>query len=161
MASDYQRDLKEAKDELSQLLASKEQIEIEIARQKRKVAALAELCGEGDFSEMSVDLDLGGLSEACATVLRGSREISLTAAQIMSELRELGFDLEKYKAPLASITTTVNRMVESGEVIVLKGAAVGSKEYKWAGMYGILAQRRHVIPRRKRLIDSVRDHGKK
>jgi len=141
MAVKYLKDLKEAREELGQMLAHREQVEIEIARQRRKVAALSELCEESDFAN-SVDLlaamglEIGGLSDACRTALRASRKQWMTVAEIQEALKELGFPLDKYKAAAASITTTVNRLVDAGEVVVEKRPA-GASEYKWVGPSGI------------------------
>lgn len=123
--------LAKAQKELSELLLKREHIEILIAKQKRKVAAWVELCDESDVAE-PVDLDLGGLSDACRTALRGSRKEWITIAEIQAALKELGFPLQQYKAPAASITTTVNRMVEEGSVVPHK-LADGVAEYKWVG----------------------------
>ncbi len=127
---DTKQELKQAINELANLLNKKELIESEIAKQRRKVAAWQELCATDDDNALDVGLiacgnafmdsvlDLGGLTEACRTVLRGSRIEWMTITEIQSELKQLGFALEKYKAPAASITTTINRMVESKEVAV-------------------------------------------
>ncbi len=138
MASNYQNDLRLSRDELADLLRERERIEIEVARQRRKVAALAELCDEGTGDEpansiaMRDGLGLGGLTAACRTAFRASRKERMTIAEIQKVLKELGFPLAKYKAPAASITTTVNRMVEAKEVEIEKHPRGGSK-YRWLG----------------------------
>ncbi len=91
--------LEKARKELADLIVKREQIEIEIAKQKRRVAAWSELCEQGEFAEVPLDLDLGGLTEACRTVLRSSRKEWMTTADIQRDLRELGFRLSDYKAP--------------------------------------------------------------
>ena len=105
MASNYQKDLKQAREDLADLLANREQIEIEIARQKRKVAALSELCDESELGDgvnealQSLGLDLGGLSDACRTAMRASRKEWMTITEIQESLKELGFPLDKFKKP--------------------------------------------------------------
>jgi len=133
MGPDYQEDLRLARATLTALLAARENIEKDIARQKRKIAALAELCNEGEFIDMSVDLDLGGLTVACITVLRASRKEWLNTTEIQTALKELGFPIHTYKAPNASIATTVNRLVEDGVVVADKRLGAGAIEYKWVG----------------------------
>ena len=116
----------------------KERLEVDIAKQRRKVAAWQELCAtEGDEDvpmspQMESLLDLGGLTEAVKTVLRGSRKKRLNTTEIMNGLRELGFPLDKYKAPMASITTTVNRLVPN-EVSVYRLPNPAGNEYEWVG----------------------------
>jgi hypothetical protein len=134
-------ELRKAHKELADLLLKREQTEIEIARQKRRVAAWAELCEQSDFAEPQIQnyaavragMDLGGLTDACRTALRGSRKEWMTTAEIQLALKELGFPLQDYKAPAASITTTVNRLVEGGEVIASPRTTPGATEYKWLG----------------------------
>ena len=129
---DTRRELEKAAEKLKHLFEQREQIEVEIARQQRKVAAWAELCNDSAYTE-ALDLGLGGLSHACRTALRASRKGWMNTTEIMTALRELGFPLQKYKAPMASITTTVNRLVEAGEVDVNRRPNPGATEYKWIG----------------------------
>lgn len=133
MVSNYKEDLRHEKAKLAGMMAALENLETDIAKQKRKVAALAELCGENEFSELAVDLDLGGLTDACTTVLRGSRKEWLNTGEIQIALKELGFPIHTYKAPNASIATTVNRLAEDGVVVADKRLGAGAIEYKWVG----------------------------
>jgi hypothetical protein len=118
---------------LAELTALRERIEIEIAKTKRKVAAWAELCEECDTAGPPIDLDLGGLTQACITALRGSRKEWLNTTEIQAALKELGFPISQYKAPNASIATTVNRLVDDGVVVADKRLGAGATEYKWVG----------------------------
>ena len=131
----YADDLVQAMDELAKMVAHREELEVQIARTKRKVALLSQLCDETDQLAPIPDLDLGGLTDACRTVLRGSRKEWMTATEIQGGLKGLGFPLEKYKAPYASITTTVSRMAEgeNAEVVVSRSNNPGATEYKWVG----------------------------
>jgi len=137
--ANIRQELQSAIAQLSALLEQKERIEVDIAKQRRKVAAWQELCAtEEDDTPSALPhleslLDLGGLTEAIKTVLRGSRKEWMNTSEIMTALRELGFPLEKYKAPMASITTTVNRLVDGGEVVVERRSNPGAAEYKWVG----------------------------
>ena len=128
-----QEQLAKEEKELQRLLHVREEIEIAIAKTKRRIAAWAELCDDTETGELVVELNLGGLTEACRTVLRSSRKTWLTISEIQEGLRELRFPLCDYKAPTASITTTVNRLVEAGEVVVDKRPQAGANEYKWVG----------------------------
>lgn len=132
MAKDHREELEAARDHLAALLRKREEIEVSIARQKRKVAAWAELCDESEFSDKLLDLDLGGLTDVCRTAMRASRREWMTANEIMNAIRELGFPLNEYKAPMATVTTTVNRLVESGEAED-KRPNLGLIQYKWVG----------------------------
>ena len=59
----------------------------------------------------------------------------MTIAEIQQAIKELGFPLDKYKAPTASITTTVNRLVDADEVVIEKHVG-GANEYKYVGIAG-------------------------
>lgn len=131
-SKDYRNDLHEEREKLAQLLKSQEEMEVKIARQKKRVAALAELCDESEFTDQVLDLELGGLTDVCRTAMRGSRKEWMTIPEIQEAVKELGFPLHTYKAPAASITTTVNRLADAGEVVVSKRPGGGS-EYKWVG----------------------------
>jgi hypothetical protein len=129
---DYRNELRRHRAALALLLSEREDIEIKIAKLKRKVAAFAELCDEGDAVDPQVDLNLGGLTDVCKTAMRASRKEWMTIADIQETISELGFPLEQYKAPAASITTTVNRLADSGEVEADRRLGESVK-YKWVG----------------------------
>lgn len=156
--TEYIKELQKAREELAQLIRKREDIEVDIARQKRKVAAWAEVCDEGEVTEssnalaMAIGLDLGGLTDACRTAMRSSRKEWMTVTEIQEALKELGFPLEKYKAPIASITTTVNRLVDGNEATMEKRPN-GANEYKWVGGYRKLSD---LIGHPPRLIDQIK-----
>jgi hypothetical protein len=129
---DYRGELKKHRAALALLLAEREDVEVKIARLKKKVAAFAELCDEGEAVDPAIDLDLGGLTDVCKTAMRASRKEWMTIAEIQKTVEELGFPLEQYKAPAASITTTVNRLADSEEVEVDRRLGESVK-YKWVG----------------------------
>jgi len=131
----YERDLKMMRGTLARLFAQREEVEMEIARTKRKIALLAELNSAAGAEP--ADLELGGLSSAVCTALRASRKGWITGNEIMVALRELGFPLGRYKAPLASVTTTVARLATSGGSVAKRISSSGAMEYKWVGpMWG-------------------------
>lgn len=133
MSVNPKQELKKEQEKLAQMMRDKEELEVAIAKAKRRVAAWAELCDDTETGELVPDLDLGGLTEACRTVLRSARKEWMTVADIQRDLKELGFALDSYKAPAASITTTINRMVEAGEVVADRRSTPGATEYKWVG----------------------------
>lgn len=127
----YREDLNEARVALGEMMREKEEQEVRIAKQKRKVAALAELCDESEFSDETLDLGLGSISDAVRTAMRSSRKEWLNAGEIKSRLEELGFPVNDYKAPVATITTVLKRMAEGNEVVIEKRGVYS--EYKWVG----------------------------
>ena len=135
--ADWEKELVREIAALSVMLREREAIEVKIAKQRQRVAALQVLTAPEDETEdeSPAMADIEGLTDACRTVLRGSTKGWMTTAEIQRSLRELGFPLEKYKAPHASILTTVNRMTEGDnpEVAVNRSATPGGTEYKWVG----------------------------
>jgi len=127
----YRKDFDEAKQRLGDLLKQREELETTIAKQKRRVAALAQLCEDNEGIAVDVDLDLGGLTDACRTVLRASRKDWMTAGEIATALEEIGFPIRRYKAVAATLNTTLLRLVETNGVQELRITG-GSKVYKWA-----------------------------
>ena|ERR1039458_2310975 len=125
------QEIEKEQKELERLLQLKEQTEVAIAKTKRRLAAWMEILDDTETGELVPDLDLGGLIDACRTALRGRRNDWMTIAEIQADLRKLGFPLDKYKAPAASITTTVNRLVDAGEVQADRSP--GATKYKWVG----------------------------
>ena len=139
--TDPKRELEMAVHHLKSLLEEKENLEVKIAKQRQKVAAWEVLANADDDSPSDAKvylesiIDLGGLSDACRTVLRGTGLEWMTTSDIQRELREIGFPLEKYKAPNGSITTTVNRMAEGPDAVVVtkRSGNPGATLYKWVG----------------------------
>lgn len=127
----YRDDLIDEGTILAQMLRDKEDYEVRIARQKQKIAALAELCDDSDFAARAIDLDLGSISDAVRTVMRSSRKEWLNTGEIKSRLEELGFLIHRYKAPIATIGTVLKRMADDREITIEK-RGVYSK-YKWIG----------------------------
>lgn len=130
--NEYRTDLNEAQRHLGELLREREEIEVRIAKQKRRIAALAQLCEDENELDKPLLLELGGMTEACSTVLRASRKEAINVTEILANLKELGFPLDGYKSPVASVTTTVNRLVESGVVKMFRVTGEG-RVYKWVG----------------------------
>jgi len=128
----YRQDLQEAQEQLSSMLQEFEDLQTKIAKQKRRIAALAELCEGSDTTGAPVQIDMGGLTDACRTVLRAYYKEWLSIGAIQQALIKFGFPILEYKAPMASLTTTVNRLVEAGEVEPIRVSG-GSREFKWAG----------------------------
>lgn len=128
----YRKDFDEAKQCLDDLLKQREELEVSIAKQKRKVAALAQLCEDNEGIAVDPKLDLGGLTDACRTVLRASRKEWMTIGEIRTALEDIGFPIHKYRAIAASITTTVNRLVEAHEARDARISGDG-RVYKWIG----------------------------
>ena len=132
----YRKDLQQAQDELIELVRQRETLEQKIAKLKRRAALLAQLCEQEEAAQGIIDLDLRGLIDVCRTAMRASVKEWMTISDIEDIIKQLGFPLHEYKAPTASITTTVNRIVEDREAKVIRETGVPAR-YKWIGVnYG-------------------------
>jgi hypothetical protein len=122
----YHEDLEQERKKLTDLFRRREELEIMIARQKRRVSALAQLCED----QKTVHEVLGGLSYACRTALRASRKEWMTIREIQRALIEFGFPLDQYEDPGPTVRTVINRLVHYEEVLVKKTTG-RAHEYKW------------------------------
>jgi hypothetical protein len=128
----YQDDLHREKRELAAMLREDEEMHVRIARKKRRIAALAELCSDSGLADQSQEFELGGISDAVRSVMRSSRKEWLNVGEIKSGLEEFGFPVKDYKSPIATIITVLKRLVEEEEVVVDKRNK-DYAEYKWVG----------------------------
>ncbi len=133
MTQRYKRDFEEAVAKLEALEAEREGLEITIAKQKKRVAALHELVQTDDDGPMLSGL-VDGITDACRVVLRAANR-PLLPIEIRDKVQELG--LPPQSNLLASIYTTLRRMRDAGEIrevfepVQPGGSAVAA--YKWAG----------------------------
>ena len=163
-------DLKEALDELLSLVSEREKLETQIAKQKKRVAALYELVETDEGSGALAGL-VEGISDACRVVFRAA-EKPLLPAEIRDRVQALG--LPPQANLLASVHTTIKRMEDAGElkkvIVPLQSGGTGTA-YTWvsatlklsdlignvAAVYGAAAtanqirpMRRPAIPHRRR-----------
>jgi hypothetical protein len=114
-SSSYKSALQKAQADWAELTRQEAGIAVRKAQLKRTIKALAALCSElPDISAMS-------LADAIRLVIASTTE-ALSVIEIRGKLNEIGYDLSKFKTPLASIHTAVNRMVESEELIHIPDA---------------------------------------
>ena len=139
----YGKALDRAQKELGELLAQEVELTTRIARLKQTIAGLSQLCGEAapaalpDFSMAAILRELKtpqgkltallglaaflsagnklGLGDACIEVLKAA-DGPLTPEEVKEGLIVIGYDTASSANILASIHTTLRRMVESKEV---------------------------------------------
>lgn len=116
MASKSRVDLKQARGLLRALLGRREQLEVEIAKQRQKVAALSVPNDGGD--QMTVELNLDGLTSACRSALRAAGSRGLTPTELRNSLMELRFPIQNYENGLAAVHTILKRLESYKEVRV-------------------------------------------
>ncbi len=123
MTVDYHAWYADAQSELKRIIQERLEFEREIEKRDREIAALnqtiraiAPLIGEKP-PEIQLDPELaaGGMTDCVRAILCKAVE-PLTAAEIREALESLGFEMETYSNPLATIHTVLRRLTESGEV---------------------------------------------
>jgi hypothetical protein len=133
VTTNYKLDLEHAVRDLLKLTAEREQWEVKIAKQKKRVAALYELVQTDEGAAALTGL-VEGITDACRVVMRAA-EKPLSVSDIRDRVQALG--LPPQANLLASIHTTVKRMKESGEVaehmMALESGGTGAF-YVWQGV---------------------------
>jgi len=129
-------ELELARVELMKLFKAREELDIRIAKQQRRLAALATLVDDSEQTDVILELNLGGLTEAIRTVLKASGARGLTPAEVTIRLTQLYFPVGEYKNFRASLSTVLKRLVASGEVrSAIHDVHDGRDEsvYQWVG----------------------------
>jgi hypothetical protein len=139
MPAHYKRDLRKARDVLRDLMGSMERLEVQIAKQRRKVAALVVL-GEQNEEEddMNVELRLDGLTNACRSALRAAGPRGLTRIELRESLRQLNFPIQEYQNGMAAIHTILKRLESYKEIRVGIHDIYEGKDrsvYQWVGVH--------------------------
>ena len=109
MTKQYKADLVEAVEELEKMAAEKQRLELSIARQKKRVAALIELANDEEDAEAPTGL-VEGITDACRTVLMAA-EKPLSPAEVRDRVESLG--LRSQKNLLASVYAVLRRLPKS------------------------------------------------
>jgi hypothetical protein len=125
---------------LDRLLSARIDLETQIAKQKKRVAALHELA-ETDEDAPAITGLVEGITDAVRTVFRAA-EKPLNPAEVRSRVEALG--LPPQKNLLASIHTVIKRLLEAGEI-------EGTGDPAFGGGYRQTARERFVQLHKARL----------
>jgi hypothetical protein len=114
--------VRQAHDELRQLLQQRSEVMRRIGTVKQTIAGLANLFGDGVLSEELLELvdrksngRQPGFTKACRVVLMEANR-ALTARDVCDQIQaRIPPMLERHKDPMASVTTVLNRLVDYGE----------------------------------------------
>jgi hypothetical protein len=128
--------IRQAHDELRQLLQQRAEIMKRIGTVKQTISGLANLFGDGVLNEELMELvdrkNSGrqpGFTKACRMILMEAGR-AMTARDICEYFQEkIPALLARHKDPMASVTTVLNRLVEYGEA---EAVVVNSRRaWKW------------------------------
>lgn len=128
--------IRQAHDELRQLMQQRAEIMKRIGTVKQTISGLANLFGDSVLSEELMELvdrkNSGrqpGFTKACRMILMESG-CALNSRDICDQLQQKLPDLlARHKDPMASITTVLNRLVEYGEAEAV--FANGRRAWRW------------------------------
>jgi len=149
----HRDELIKAREALSKMFAEREALEVEIAKQQRRVGALAALVNEGEEVDEILDLNLGGITDAVRSVFRASGPMGLTPVEIRERLTYLSFPVNEYKNFLASLHVVLDRLEKAGEIklaILDKNEGQDRSVYQWAQKYQWRGRFRGRFDRNKR-----------
>lgn len=128
--------IRQAHDELRQLLQQRAEIMKRIGTVKQTISGLANLFGDGVLSEELMELvdrkNSGrqpGFTKACRMILMEAGR-AMTARDICEYFQgKMPALLARHKDPMASVTTVLNRLVEYGEAEAV--LSNGRRAWKW------------------------------
>lgn len=104
----FQKTLEIAQRRRNELVSLRSAIETELAQQSRAIAALAELLGE------PTDKDIG-LTGATLLIVRTANR-PLAPTEIRDELKRIGYDMEGFSNPMASLHQILKRLEDKAEI---------------------------------------------
>ncbi len=129
--------VRQAHEELRQLLQQRAEVMRRIGTIKQTIAGLANLFGDGVLSDELLELvdrksngRQPGFTKACRMILMDANR-SLSARDVCDRIQErMPLMLERHKDPMASVTTVLNRLVAYGEA---RAVALdnGRRAWKW------------------------------
>ncbi len=128
--------IRQAHEELRQLLQQRAEIMKRIGTVKQTISGLANLFGEGVLNEELMELvdrksggRQPGFTKACRMILMEAGH-ALTARDICGYFEQkMPSLLARHKDPIASVTTVLNRLVEYGEAEAV--IANGRRAWRW------------------------------
>jgi len=129
--------VRQAHEELRQLLAQRAEVMKRIGTVKQTIAGLANLFGDGVLNEELLELvdrksngRQPGFTKACRMILMEASR-PLGARDVCDQIQErMPPMLARHKDPMASVTTVLNRLVDYGEAeaVVLTN---GRRAWRW------------------------------
>jgi len=127
--------VKKAREDLARMFRQREELDLRIAKQQRRLAALVALVDDSEQTDQLLDLRLGGLTDAIRTALRTAASRGLTTGEVTARLDQLFFPVNEYKNFRASLGTVLKRLIASGEVRKSPGDRLESNPtvYVWVG----------------------------
>jgi len=145
---DYKRMIGEMRKELEALLEQQEDTEQKIAQLRQAIMSFAPLAKEQGIAwDFLGDMNPVGTTEAIREILRAVYPKALSPVEIKEQLKSRGQDLSQHKNIMASVHSTLKRMLENREIRTSDQGLT----YGWR-------RRFHVGVRRRKLRGAFGDH---
>lgn len=122
----FKKTLETAKKRRDELAGERIRIERELIQQNKIIASISEILGE------SPDLDVG-LTDAALLVVRTASRNGLLPTEIRDELRKIGYDIDGFSNPMASLHQVLIRLKQKELIEEIPGSACpdGKKRYAY------------------------------
>lgn len=129
--------IRQAHQELRQLLQQRTEVMRRIATVKRTISDLANLCGDGVLSDEVMEMvdrktkrRQAGFTKACRMILMEAGD-AMRAGDICDSLHQkMPLLLARHKDPISSVTTVLNRLVQYGEARAVLSSN-GTRAWFW------------------------------
>jgi len=128
--------VRQAHEELRQLLQQRAEVMRRIGTIKQTIAGLANLFGDGVLSDELLELldrkssgRQPGFTKACRTILMDGKR-ALSARDVCDRIQAKVPPLARHKDPMASVTTVLNRLVAYGEARAVSLDS-GRRAWQW------------------------------
>ncbi len=129
--------IRQAHEELRQLLQQRAEVMKRIGTVKQTIAGLANLFGDGVLNDELLELvdrktngRQPGFTKACRMILMESGR-AMSARDICEHFQQkMPTMLERHKDPMASVTTVLNRLVDYGEAQAVLTDS-GRRAWRW------------------------------
>src|SRR5437588_8450074 len=115
---EYKKMLAEMRKELESLLEQQEDIEQKIAQLKQAIISFAPLAKDSDglIGPLVYAFAAQGMTDSIREILRAAFPKQLSPVEIKEQLKAKGQNLSEHKNVMASVHSTLKRMLENGEI---------------------------------------------
>jgi hypothetical protein len=143
--------------DLENLIQERNRMDMEIAKLRETVRVLSTMVKESEEQMHrrsailgSASLNTPNLTDSVRAALRGAGEQGMTAIETREKLQSAGFDFSSFSNPLASVHTTLKRLIGHKEAVYGNDRG-GKPVYVWAlPVYGASASLANWIEDRRR-----------
>jgi len=144
--SDYEQLIRDSLQRFRDLYANREEIDVELVKLRQFMYATLNMVSDTEREQLEQEINEAvrkasasatSLADSIRKVFQEQAYSGFTLGAIRNALMETGFDFSAYKSnPLSSISTTLRRMVETGELethVDLEGTTIYTVRFRGGG----------------------------